>query len=96
MRTPKEWKYYAVPGDDGLPRVCHCVAGKQPEDAIEITAGHAAQISADVRAREVPSGQVELSGYVTEEKAKALAAEAANRAVIAAFAELAKSTGGSP
>lgn len=96
MREQLPMAYYAVPGPDGFPRVCHAIVGLEPENAVPITEEHAAQISADVRAREAASAPVELAGYVTEEKAKALAAEAANRAVIAAFAELAKSTGGSP
>jgi len=52
MRKPEEMAWYSVEGDDGFPRVMHCVKDKQPAKAKEISQAEAAQISKDVRARE--------------------------------------------
>ena len=96
MREPEKMAFYAIPGDDGLPRVGHFVIGQQPDGAIEVTEGHAAQLSADVRAREEKrERKVKPSAdYVTRSEAAEMAIEAAKAAVANFAAEIAKSAGG--
>jgi hypothetical protein len=52
MRKPEDMAWYSIAGSDGFPRAMHCVKGKQPKDAKEVSQVEAAQISKDVRARE--------------------------------------------
>ena len=88
----EQFSFYAIPGDDGLPRVGHFVVGQQPDGAIEVTEGHAAQLSADVRAREEKrERRTETRGnYVTPEQAEKIA-----KAQVEKFAsEIFKSAGG--
>lgn len=88
-------KFYAVMGDDDIPRACHFIPGHEPEGAVEITAEQAAAISADLRAKtvvnEVP---VVPQNFVTREEAQRMADEAAAKAVAAFAAEIVKPTGG--
>ena len=93
MREPEKMAFYAIPGDDGLPRVGHFVIGQQPDGAIEVTEGHAAQLSAELRARE-PTKLKAQYDYVTRDEAAEMAIEAAKAAVANFAAEIAKSAGG--
>lgn len=84
--------YYAEIGPDGFPRSSYWIVGQQPEGAIEVTEGHAAQLSADVRAREEKrERRTETRGnYVTPEQAEKIA-----KAQVEKFAsEIFKSAGG--
>lgn len=91
-----KYKYYAVLGEDGLPRACHFVAGLEPEGALEITAEQAAAISADLRSREVVEAPAPAApqNYVTRDEAQRMADEAAAKAVAAFAAEIVKPAGG--
>lgn len=52
MREPDDMAWYSISGNDGFPRSMHCVKGRQPKDAKEISQAEAMQISRDVRGRE--------------------------------------------
>ena len=88
----EQFSFYAVPGPDGFPRSAHMVVGSQPENAVEITEGHAKQISMEVREREEKSvpNSAPSAEYVTPEQAEKIA-----KAQVEKFAaEIFKSAGG--